>query len=186
MSPVPEEGTGADAAPVVRRPRKRPAYESAAGLIAPTAYDPDMRRPLSTAAGACLVLLRVAAGVIVLASLAIGWDEILADPGTVISGFDPTPEGGRAALWFVLAAGATVLAVQALLAIFVYRGHNWARVIVMLFAVISISSSFVAWWAQGQEITLTGTFLSLSLDILVLLALSSRSAAAYARRKERW
>ena len=41
------------------------------------------------------------------------------------------------------------------------------------------------WWAQGQEITINGALLSLSLDILVLLALSSRSAAAYARRNER-
>ena len=38
---------------------------------------------------------------------------------------------------------------------------------------------------MGEEITLEGTFVSLSLDILVLLALSSRSAAAYARRNER-
>jgi hypothetical protein len=49
---------------------------------------------------------------------------------------------------------------------------------------MSISASFVAWWAQGQEIEIQGTFLSLSLDILLLLALSSRSAAAYARRYE--
>jgi hypothetical protein len=55
----------------------------------------------------------------------------------------------------------------------------------MIIAVGSISTSFFAWWVQGQEITLDSTFVSLSLDILVLLALSSRSAAAYARRNER-
>jgi hypothetical protein len=55
----------------------------------------------------------------------------------------------------------------------------------MLIAVLSISTSFTAWWAQGQEIEIAGTFVSLSIDILLLLALSSRSAAAYARRNER-
>ncbi len=55
----------------------------------------------------------------------------------------------------------------------------------MLISVLSISTSFTAWWAQGQEIEIDGTYVSLSLDILVLLALSSRSAAAYARRNER-
>ncbi len=72
-----------------------------------------------------------------------------------------------------------------LLAILIYRGHNWPRVIVMLIAVFSICSAFTAWWALGEEIRLEGTFVSLSLDILLLLALSSRSAAAYARRNER-
>jgi predicted membrane chloride channel (bestrophin family) len=58
-------------------------------------------------------------------------------------------------------------------------------VLVMLFSVFSITTSFTAWWVAGEEIKIETTFLSLSLDILVLLALSSRSAAAYARRKER-
>ena len=49
---------------------------------------------------------------------------------------------------------------------------------------ISISASFLQWWAGGHEITITTTLLSIGLDILILLALSSRSAAAYARRNE--
>ena len=56
---------------------------------------------------------------------------------------------------------------------------------VMLFAVGSISFSFVAWRILGERIELEGTFVSLALDILILLALSSRSAASYARRNER-
>ena len=42
----------------------------------------------------------------------------------------------------------------------------------MVFSTLSIVSSFVAWWAQGQEITLQSTFLSLSLDILILRELT--------------
>lgn len=177
MSTSPERGI-----PPV--PHKRPAFEPPARLLTPVAHDPDMKRPPTIAVGAAFVLLRVIAGVVVLVGLAIGWDAIVADPDAVLEGFDPTPEGTRAALWFVLAAGGTVLVIDLLLAVFVYRGHNWARVIVMIIAVGSIGTSFVAWWAQGQEITIDTTYMSLSLDILLLLALSSRSAAAYARRNE--
>lgn len=166
-------------------PHKRPAYEPAARLLTPTGYDPGMKRPASTVAGAALVLLRVVAGIVVLAGIAAGWDSLLDDADSLLDGFDPSPEGAQAALWFVLAAGGTVLAIDLLLAVFVFLGRNWARVIVMVIAVMSISTTFFAWWAQGQEIEIHGTFFSLSIDILLLLALSSRSAAAYARRKER-
>jgi hypothetical protein len=71
------------------------------------------------------------------------------------------------------------------LAFFVLGGHNWARVIIMAIAAISITASFLQWWDDGLEITIGTTLLTLGLDILILLALSSRSAAAYARRKER-
>jgi hypothetical protein len=166
-------------------PHKRPAYEPAARLLTPTGYDPHMKRPIATVAGAALVLLRVVAGIAVLAGIAAGWESLLDDADSLLDGFDPSPEGSRAALWFVLAAGGTVLAIDLLLAVFVYLGRNAARVIVMGIAAISISTSFFAWWAQGQEIEVDGTYFSLSIDILILLALSSRSAAAYARRNER-
>ena len=104
-----------------------------------------------------------------------GYDPDMERPTSIVAG---------TALWFILALGGTVLAIDLLLTIFVFLGRNWARVIVMVIAVMSISTSFVAWWAQGQEIEIEGTFLSLSLDILLLLALSSRSSAAYARRYE--
>ena len=166
-------------------PQKRPAYEPPGRLLRPPRYDPAMKRPISTVAGVLLIVLRVLAGVVVLVSIATGWDAILSDPDSVLEGFDPTPEGKQAALWLVLGTGATVLLIDLGLAFFVYRGVNWARVFVMLIAVLSISTSFTAWWAQGQEIEVKGTFLSLAIDILLLLALSSRSAAAYARRNER-
>lgn len=175
---------GAAAGEEPRELNKRPAYEPVERLLKPTRFDPDMPRPASTTVGAALVLLRVLAGVLVLFGIAIGWEAIIADPDSVLEGFDPSPEDARTALWFVLAAGATVLLADLLLAVFVFRGHNWARVIVMIIAVGSISTSFFAWWAQGQEVEVEGAFASLALDILLLLALSSRSAAAYARRNE--
>lgn len=170
---------------MTRHPHKRPAFEPAERLLQPVEYDPEMRRPLSTVAGAVLILLRQLAGVVVLIGFAAGWDSILRWIASTAD-FEPLPPAREGmVLWFVIAAGGTVLLINAVLAILVYFGHNWPRVIVMLFTVLSISSMFIAWWVQGQEITINGALVSVGLDILILLALSSRSAAAYARRNER-
>ncbi|MCW3493177.1 hypothetical protein [Microbacterium sp. SSM24] len=167
------------------RPGKRPAFEPAARLLTPTGYDPDMRRPASIVAGTALVLLSVLAGCLVLVGVALTWDTLVAGPDVDLEGFEATPDGRTTGLIVVLAVAGATLVFDLVLAVFVYLGRNWARVIVMLFAVLRISTTFVAWWAQGQEITLGTTFISLAVDILLLLALSSRSAAAYARRNER-
>ncbi|GAA3199387.1 hypothetical protein [Microbacterium terregens] len=166
-------------------PEKRPAFEPAEQLLKPTGYDPGMRRPTATIAGFVLVLFRVIAGILVLVALIAGWDGIADQLDIWDGGGALTPEIQQLTLWIVVGFGAAVLAVDALLAYLIYRGLNWPRVLVMLISALSISTAFTAWWAQGQEVTIQGTFVSLSLDILILLALSSRSAAAYARRNER-
>lgn len=70
------------------------------------------------------------------------------------------------------------------LAWLVWQGINWARIASMFLATVSILVPFFDWWNSGLEISLRTTLLSLSLDILILLALSSRAARAYARRGE--
>lgn len=164
------------------QPSKRAAFEPAQRLLQPTVYDPNMKRPASMIAGFVLVLLRIVAGIIVLAAAAAGWGESRID--ITLDDIDLV-DPQTTALWIVLITGAVVLLIDAILAFFLLRGSNWARVLIMIVAVISISSTFVAWAANEQAITLEGTFLSLGLDVLLLLALSSRSAAAYARRNER-
>lgn len=71
------------------------------------------------------------------------------------------------------------------LAWLVWRGVNWARIASMMLATVSILVPFIDWWRSGLDISLRTTLLSLSLDILILLALSSRAARAYARRGEK-
>ncbi|WP_141930201.1 hypothetical protein [Microbacterium sp. SLBN-146] len=166
-----------------RTPEKRPAYEPPTRLLRPTGYDPDMKRPASTYAGVALVMLRVVAGIVMLVGIALGWHGVVIDLES-IDGFDDS-DVEQLTRGIIVGVGAVFVVLDALFAFFVFRGSNIARVIVMFFAVASIATSFVAWWVQGQDITLQTTFVSLSLDILILLALSSRSAAAYARRNER-
>ncbi|MDN3496989.1 hypothetical protein QL996_13690 [Planococcus sp. APC 4015] len=162
-------------------PEKRPAYEPASRLLTPTGYDPDMPRPTSIYAGVGLILLRVVAGALILAGVALGWGGVELDIDAAVDGVDLEALARGA----VVGVGGAFVVLDALFAFFVLRGRNWARVFVMFVSAASISFSFVGWWVQGQKIGLDGTFVSLSLDILILLALSSRSAAAYARRNER-
>jgi hypothetical protein len=167
-----------------RTPDKVGAFD-ASSLLRPTAYDPAMKRPTSTTAGAALVVLRALAGVFVLVLLAGQFSSFGKELAENVDGLS-SAEASSGLLFFAAVTGVLVL-IDLVLAVFIYRGHNWPRVIVMSIAVVSITSSFIAWWWQGEEISLGGSapLLSLGLDILVLLALSSRSAATYARRNQR-
>lgn len=166
-------------------PDKRPAYEPAERLLAPPRYDPAMKRPATTVAGALLVLLRIAVGVLWTIELATRWTTTGGNADASIDGVNLGADAVSIGLWAIIVIAGLVLLVEAFFAVAIYRGRNAPRVIVMVIAVISISAAFVSWWAEGQDITLRTSLPSLALDILVLLALSSRSAAAWARRNER-
>ncbi|RZS68835.1 hypothetical protein EV187_1273 [Agromyces ramosus] len=165
---------------------KRPAFESPASLAAPVAGPPTMRRPPSTTAGSALVLLRVLAGVAWLVALSLQWDDVFTsafdEAGTPLTG-DAFDDMSQAVYVFVVALVGAVLLFDLVLAALTYLGLNWPRIVVMVISTFSISAAFVTWWVGDQEVTLQTTLLTLSLDILVMLALSSRSARAYARRE---
>ena len=166
-------------------PTKRAAFESPVDLVRPVGYDPDMPRPAATSAGAALVMLRVLAGFLWLMALAFNWDAIANDFQIALGDATLTDGAKTAGLAAILVVGGVVTLAEGVLAVLIYRGLNGPRVIVMLFAVASISTAFTTWWVGGQDIRIDTTLLTLSLDILVLLALSSRQAAAYARRRQR-
>lgn len=162
---------------------KRPAFEPPAVLATPVTPPPSMRRPAATALGAGLVVARVIAGIVWLIALALQWDTVVREQTDVV--IRPgTPEEAAAdvVLVVILVAGGIVLAVQLVLAVFVWFGGNRSRITVMLFATFSIAAAWIDSITGSTEITLRTTFITLALDILVLLALSSRNARAYARR----
>ncbi|MBN9213164.1 MAG: hypothetical protein BGO45_16395 [Microbacterium sp. 71-36] len=169
-----------------RHPRKRAAFEPVA---APVARNPAMRRPAATVAGGVLVLLRAASGILWGLTVVFplpSWMQTVAGAADG-SGADPTftlsDLGLDGAVFFGILGVITL--VQAVFGILLLRGSNVARVIVMLVSTLSIITAFAGWWELGQEITVGTTLVTVSLDILVLLALSSRDAAAYARRNEK-
>ncbi|GAA1518574.1 hypothetical protein GCM10009761_21270 [Agromyces terreus] len=166
-----------------RDPRKRAAFESPAALARPVEVEPTMARPTAITLGSVLVVLRALAGVVWLITLAVTWRPVLRDE----FGFDPAPgteddQGLTALLIAILVVGALGLLVVLLFGLAVYRGSNVARLLVMAFASSSITIAAIDYFAGDEEITVRTTLLTLALDILVLLALSSRAARAYARR----
>ncbi|WP_243075378.1 hypothetical protein [Microbacterium sp. SS28] len=163
---------------------KRPAYEPARELLRRPGYRPEMTRPPTTVAGAVLVFLRVVVGVLWLGELALNWNVVATETSIDLEGFT-SDEAVGVGLWIVVGIASVILVLDIVLGVLILRGLNWPRVVVMLFAVISICSAFTAWWLDDLEITLTTSLLTTALDTLILLALSSRSAAAYARRNER-
>lgn len=165
-------------------PPKRTAYEPATELLARTRFDPGMARPVTTITGVVLVVCRVLAGALVILSLAGGWDLLPIGQGLFIDALLPS-ESRELTLGVIVTGGVAILVVELVLAFLIFRGLNWPRVLVMVIAVGSISVDFFAWSVRHENVELEGRFVSLALDILILLALSSRDAAAYARRNER-
>lgn len=166
-------------------PDKLPPFEAGLKLLQRAESDPNMARPSATVVGAVLVALRAALGAVVLVGVVKGWDGLLSavDSAVEVLGF-----ANYEAPWLrtlVFAVGAALMVFQLVLAILIFQGRNWARMLIMIVAVFDISTTFVAWAMRGQELTFSGTIFSLAIDILILLALSSQAAAAYARRLER-
>lgn len=161
---------------------KRPAFEPPSALARPQPVPPTMHRPAATAFGAVLVVLRVLAGVIWLISLAMSWPRLVAEELEITIDSVPSEEASNIVLAVILIGGAIVLAVELVLAVLIYLGSNWARITVMVFATLSVSLAAVDYFTGETEISLRTTLFTLALDILVLLALSSRNSRAYARR----
>jgi len=174
--------SGASAASAIV-PRKRAAFESPAELFTAPDADPRMPRPSTTVAGVALVLLRVLAGVLVLAGVWWQWPTLISDGETLLEPI--SPEALDLARLVIVAVGGTVLLVDLVVAVFVWRGSNVGRVLILLTSLLSVTGTFTAWWARDQEITVHSALIAVGLDVLILLALSSRSAAAFARRRER-
>ncbi|MET0726231.1 MAG: LssY C-terminal domain-containing protein, partial [Leifsonia sp.] len=160
---------------------KRAAFENTLDLALPVRTATAARRPVTIVMGVVLIVLRVIGGSAWLVELSTGWDEIVreaidpGDPGALAA--------ANAAIWVIVGIGILVLLVQLSVVLLVYRGVNWARMLVLVVATLGIVVAAVDVAAGGEAITLRTTLITLSLDILILLALSSRSARADSRRR---
>ena len=166
-------------------PHKRVAFEPFERLASPVPYNPDMKRPISIVAGVVIVLVGIVVDALWTTEVLLRWDQLTTGRDSLLSDVAMTADVVAAGRVTFLVVSAIVLVIELVLAILVFFGRNWARVVIMTFSALFITTTFVGWWADGQEIWLRTSILSLAFDILVLLALSSRSAAAHARRHER-
>lgn len=98
-----------------------------------------------------------------------------------LSGLRISAGDGNALFVAVLTVLAAIAVIDALLAVLVYRGHNGARIIAMLVACVAIVLQAFHLDANQPELTLGTTLSGISVDVLLLLALSSERARSYAR-----
>lgn len=160
--------------------RKRAANEPVEVLVARDAEFPaeSRARPLSTTLGAFFVFGRGIAGLFWIGAFLLAWPA-LADEEHVAADERPF------VFWLVLSIGVLAALTSLVFAWAIWRGSNLARVLVMCGVTLSTITAASSYFANGEQITIQTTLLTVSLDILVLLALSSRDARAWARQPRR-
>jgi hypothetical protein len=142
-----------------------------------------VKRPQSTLFGALLMGARSVSGAVFIVVAAWDWRRFAGSLALEDEAGAPLDDSAtRTVVIVILSAYGLALLFYLAVALFVFLGHNWARILAMTGATISILIAFADYWNNGVEITLRTTLASLTLDILILLALSSASARQYARR----
>jgi hypothetical protein len=91
-------------------------------------------------------------------------------------------EGGRPALILAGSVVAIIALVDIGLALAVFFGRNWARILLMLSCVITTIGAFISNANGSEAVTLATSLPTVGLSIMVLLALSSHRAREYAAR----
>ncbi|MBB5640347.1 hypothetical protein [Cryobacterium roopkundense] len=87
-----------------------------------------------------------------------------------------------AVLSLATAVLAGFVAAELSLAVLVFRGRNWARVLAMALSGLAVIGQAAAVVEGGPRISLATNLTGLSLDVLLILALSSERARVYAKR----
>lgn len=148
--------------------------------------DSRNRRPAPTIIGAGLVAGRAVAAAALAMSIALFPDEHLEpllQPGAG-AGADPglTLVQAQLVLYFGLAVVVLFALAELLLAWLVFLGRNWARTLTMAVSTVAIGLQVIDVARGGPGITLQTNLPGLTLDILLILALSSQRSRVYARR----
>jgi hypothetical protein len=159
---------------------KRAAFEPPVRLAEREPLRRRMRRPAAIVFGSVLVVLRVIAGAVWLAALALNWSAVEREFDVRLGGASEAAASDLA-LTVVLIIGGTVLVLDLVFAVLIWFGSNWARITVMLFATLNITVAAIDSFTGDVEVTIRTTFITVALDILILLALSSRNSRAWAR-----
>ena len=139
-----------------------------------------LRRPAPTTVGAILLVLRAGAASLVAAVVGLNWVGGLTTPGVAID-----PGSSSALVWGVVGVVGVFALLELFLAWRVFAGRNWARLIGMVLSLLAIITQAVTGATGGASISWETNLLGLSIDVLILLALSSERSReyAYARRR---
>lgn len=142
------------------------------------------KKPQAVKVGAALMAARVLSGLLFIGVVGLSWREV-AD--SLVVDLDSSgitgPNANDLVLASVLVVYGLALLAYLIVAWLVFIGHNWARVVAMAMATVSIVIQLASSLTDGVAITLRTTLASLALDILIVLALSSTGARTYARTR---
>ena len=144
-----------------------------------------MKRPVSIYLGVLLIVFRVITAIVTAVNVWMSWGtadlnlSIITDP-------IEREQTSTALLVTVLIAFGFFIVVDALLAYLVFRGHRWARILVMTASSIVVIVTAGAYFFGNTPITLeNGGLMGLSLDVLILVALSSSESRDYSTKSLR-
>jgi hypothetical protein len=139
------------------------------------------KRPASVLGGSLLMVARAVSGGFLIGAVLLRWDDFAATIALNDGPLAPVdPRAAGTVLGWLIGAYAAILVLYLGLTVLVFAGHNWARVLALSFASGSILISFADYAQNGAQITLRTSLVSVTLDILILLALSSADARHYA------
>ena len=152
-------------------------------LEPPGGTDSRDKRPVQIVFGAVVAFLR--AGTFLLAGLFVvllGFDGPLRRAVESAGGdLSDAPTAVFVVIGAVLALGALV---DVVFGIATLRGHNWARLVLMLYSAVAIVSAFISNANGTERIGLQTNLLAVATSILVLLALTSGRARVYTARHD--
>jgi len=131
------------------------------------------RRPAPVIVAAILIAAR-AAFLMVIGIIAVSTDDIIME-------FEKSGVSAHEGLAFAIGSLAIFALIQLVFGVFVVMGSNVARVIVMFVSSVSILTYGFDLVSGGSQLSQQTNLVSLAIDILVLLALSSDRASRWAR-----
>ncbi len=170
------------------KPGKRPAGEFLSAFEEPVEVPVEAGpRPHAIYLGMAFLVLRILGTVLWSVETVIRWDDVT----------DVDADGEPDGVWVaavVVCLYVLWAVILAFIARLLWRGWNGVRIFILCWTTVNILVFAVGYFARGEHITLHTSLLTLSLDILVLLALSgpetrtwtrSRSTAMLRARRER-
>ena len=144
--------------------------------------DSRNKRPAPTIVGAVLVGARSAAALLLALSMVLFRDEHVGSLLQPATGPNLTQAQAEVAITIATVLVLLFALVEILLAWFVFLGRNWARTVAMALSTAAIGLQALDVFNGGPDITLQSNLPGLALDILLLLALSSKRSRDYALR----
>jgi hypothetical protein len=143
-----------------------------------------MKRPISVYLGVLLILLRAVTSVVTAVGVALDWRQadVIIEKAVDID----ADTVSLVVLIALMTIFGVVVVIDLTVARLIFRGSNRARFVAMILATFMVLGSAVDFIVNGTSFTLeNGGLLGLSLDILVLVALSSDEARDFAARRPR-